>query len=67
MSWKPEVIADNSGKWAGNKLRFATELEARAYARDLMMRWTLVREYRVVETDDPVDSAWVNGRLELAS
>lgn len=22
MSWKPEVIADNSGNWSGNGLRF---------------------------------------------
>jgi hypothetical protein len=24
MSFKPEVIADSSGKWCGNALRFAT-------------------------------------------
>jgi hypothetical protein len=24
MSFKPEVIADTSGKWCGNALRFAT-------------------------------------------
>ena len=26
MSFKPEVIADRSGKWTGNALRFATRL-----------------------------------------
>ena len=28
MSFKPEVIADSSGQWCGNALRFATREEA---------------------------------------
>ena len=55
MSWKPEVIADASGKWAGNGLRFATFEDAHAYVLDLALRWTAVREVRVIESDDPVD------------
>jgi hypothetical protein len=55
MSWKAEVIADNSGKFCGNGLRFATHREAEAYARDLANRWTLVSEWRVVESDEPVN------------
>ena len=47
--YKAEVIADDSGKWAGNGLRFDTITEAESYARDLMNRWTLVSEWRVVE------------------
>jgi hypothetical protein len=64
MSWKPQVIADSSGNWSGNALRFSTKEEAEANARDLMMRWTLVRDIRVVESDDPVNYAWRDGRLE---
>jgi hypothetical protein len=64
MSWKPEVIADNSGKWTANGLRFATREEAEANVRDLWSRWTLVRETRVVESDDPVNYRWVDGHLE---
>ena len=30
MSFKPEVIADLSGTWCGNALRFATREEATA-------------------------------------
>lgn len=63
MSWKPEVIADNSGKWFGNSLRFATEAEAKANVENLMMRWTSVRETRVVECDEPVNYAWRDGHL----
>jgi hypothetical protein len=29
-----------------------------------MMRWFAVRETRVVESDDPVNYRYVNGRLE---
>jgi hypothetical protein len=54
MSWKTEVIADNSGKWCGNGLRFATEKAATEYVNDLALRWTAVRETRVVQSDEPV-------------
>ena len=59
MSFKPEVIADSSGKWSGNALRFATEEEAKIYVDDLMMRWTAVRDTRVVEVEDPV-TVWLD-------
>ena len=55
ISWKAEVIADNSGKWVGNMLRFATADEAATYVADLSMRWMLVRATRVVESEDPVN------------
>jgi hypothetical protein len=61
MSWKPEVIADNSGKWYGNALRFATKDEAEADAKDLMNRWFAVREYRATESTDPVNYKRVRG------
>lgn len=64
MAWRPEVIADETGKWCGNALRFATKEEAEANVRDLMMRWFAVRETRVVECADPVNYRWVNGKLE---
>ena len=54
MSFKPEVIADSSGKWSGNALRFATEEEAKIYVDDLMTRWTAVRDTRVAAAKDPV-------------
>jgi hypothetical protein len=63
MSFKPEVVADNSGEWCGNGLRFATQAEAEAYVSDLMWRWTLVRDTRVVVVDEPVSAKWENGKL----
>ena len=68
MSYKAEVIAGSSGKWCDNALRFATLAEAQAYARDLWSRWTLVREYRAVESPDPVNYTWsdTDGATPLA-
>ena len=53
-SWKVEVIADDSGKWCGNGLRFPTKEAADTYGPDLMSRWMLVQEWRSVPSDDPV-------------
>jgi len=61
-SYAAEVIADSSGKFCGNGVRFEHEYEAKAYAQDLAYRWTAVREFRVVESDDPVKHRWVDGR-----
>jgi hypothetical protein len=51
-SYAPEVIADDSGKFFGNALRFATHREALENVLDLSHRWFAVRETRVVETED---------------
>ena len=63
MSWAPQVVADDSGKWTCNALRFATEAEALANAHDLECRWLMVRRVRAVETPDPVNHEWIGGRL----
>ena len=55
MAWRAEVIADASGKWCGNGLVFETEREAKQYVADLSMRWIMVRDTRVCETDAPVN------------
>lgn len=54
-SFAAEVIADGSGQWVGNGLRFASAAEAEVYAKDLYSRWTAVREFRVVPSSDPVN------------
>lgn len=66
MSWKPEYQADNTGKWCGNGLRFATKEEAEGNVWDLSMRWMAVRQGRVTECDDPVNYRWIDGKLEKA-
>jgi hypothetical protein len=64
MSFKPEVIADTSGQWIGNALRFATREEAERNVSDLFSRWTAVRDTRVVECEDPVTYRYVDGLLQ---
>jgi hypothetical protein len=63
MSFKPEVIVDSSGKWCGTPPRFATREEAEANVRDLANRWFAVTDTRVVESDDPINYSWRNGKL----
>jgi hypothetical protein len=55
MSWKPEVRTGNDPKFYDNNLAFATKEEAEQSARDLMGRWLLVVEWRVVESEQPVN------------
>jgi hypothetical protein len=65
MSFAPEVIADSTGKWTGNSLRFETREEAEGNVRNLYSRWTSVRETRVVESADPVNYRWTDKGLEV--
>jgi hypothetical protein len=60
-SFTAEVIADSSGKFCGNGLRFATAEEAASYANNLMMRWTAVSETRVVPTQGPPTHRYIKG------
>jgi hypothetical protein len=64
-SYTPEVLVARESKFAGNALRFATREEAEAYAFELSLRWTAVRETRVVESDDAVNYAIRDGRAVL--
>jgi len=63
MSFKVEVIADSSGKWTGNAIRLPDSKQAIEYGNDLFSRWTAVSEMRVVESEDPVNYLWLDGRL----
>lgn len=64
MAWKPEVmVAGEPGKWHRNALVFATEKEAKENAEALAWRWLAVNEWRAVEVEEPVNYAWVEGKL----
>jgi hypothetical protein len=64
MSWKPEVKTIEDGSWFGNGLRFATEAEAIGNVKALKRRWLLVTETRAVESEEPVNYKWADGKLE---
>ncbi len=57
MKFKVEVIADASGAWVGNQVKFDTRGEAETYAIDLAGRWTSVRDWRVVEIEGGADAS----------
>jgi hypothetical protein len=58
-----EVIADSSGEFCGNALRFPTVEAAKAYAVDLYCRWTAVKTWRVVEY---VHAGWATIKIAVA-
>ena len=58
MNWKVELIVDDTDEWEGDSLRFDTEQEALAYARDLELRWSAVRDKRIVKSEDPAGDGW---------
>lgn len=63
MSWAPTVRTKGDPKYYTNGLRFATEAEALASARALMMRWMAVEDYAAEERpDDPVNYRHRDGR-----
>ncbi len=63
MSYEGQVIADSTGEWIGNEIRFGTREEAEGYVRNVSINWTLVRETQVVETTDPVTHMLLDGML----
>ncbi len=64
--YRAEVIADSSGKWTGNAMRYVTREAAEDAARDLSARWTLVREWRVVpDAGTDVGATVLIGRLGI--
>ena len=64
MSFKPSVSTDGGATFNANTLAFATREEAELSARDLMARWMLVTDWRVIESDQPVNYAIKDGVLE---
>ena len=62
-SFAPEVIADETGKWYGNALRFTTREEAEQNVSALRDRLYIVTDTRVVESDDEPNWRFVNGKL----
>ena len=64
MSYAPQVkMFDDDDRWLGNGLRFATPQAAEAWIAAAFGRRTLERDARIIISDDPVNYAWVNGKL----
>ena len=50
------TAGDKPDSWASNALTFDTAEEAEHYAKDLFMRWTAVRYWRVIDQNKVVHS-----------
>ena len=50
-SWKVEVQTSD-GQWNSNGLRFQTQDGADMYGQNLYTMWTVMRDYRVVPSND---------------
>lgn len=66
MSFKPSVSTDGGATFNENNLAFATREEAERSAKDLMRRWLLVTDWRVIESDEQVNYTLKDGALEAA-
>ena len=64
MSWKPEISTDGGKTFGQNAQAFATSKEAETMAKDIFSRWMLATDYRVVESDEPVNYVIVGGVLK---
>lgn len=60
INWKMEV--KTGGKWSTNSCTYSTEQEALNAGKELLSRWTVPSDYRAVETNDPVNYEFNNGR-----
>ena len=47
--YKVEVQTGKGTTWSNNALKFETREQAKVYAIDLMNRWLLVTNYRIVK------------------
>lgn len=62
MSQKVMVRGTGEKTFVSNALRFATVQEAESYAQDLYSRWFGMDEYRIEESEEPVNYKWENGQ-----
>ena len=58
MSWTYElqIIGEPDGKWNRVNVFFATEAEARRAGQQKHWAWTMCQDYRVVESDQEVNT-----------
>lgn len=63
VSYKPQFKVFGDPKFYSNGIAFATHAEAEENAREKYNSWTSAEEYRVVESDEPVNYAMVEGQL----
>lgn len=49
-----KTYGDPEDSWTGNQITHASRAQAKIAAEDLFMRWTAVKNWRVVDQNDKV-------------
>jgi len=60
-NYRYEIKVYNEKPFYSNAVVFATNEEADRAGASKLWNWTMAEDYRVVETDDPVNYAWEDG------
>lgn len=68
MNYRVQVNTVSCGpdQWSGNAVTYETPEAAESAAKDLFMRWTAVRYWRVVDEDDTVHATNAPAEPEAA-
>lgn len=61
MSFKPMVQTANDPEYYPNNMAFSTREEAELAAKSIFNRWMLATDWRVDESDEPVNYSIVDG------
>jgi len=64
MSYKLGVKTPGDTEFVTNGLCFETEREAKDYGVDLFSRWSVVKETKVLTSDEPINYRFINGQAE---
>lgn len=62
-NWKPAFIIRGEDKPCTNGEVYATKEEALASAEQRFQVWTMPSDFTAVETDEPINGVWNNGRI----
>ena len=63
-NYRPEISTDGGKSFGQNAQVFATKEEAETMAKDIFNRWMLATDYRVTESDEPVNYEIKNNVLK---
>lgn len=61
MSFKPMIQTADNSDYYPNSTAFATREEAERAAKDIYTRWWSATDWRVDESDQPVNWAFIDG------
>ena len=62
MSYKTEIRVSGDPKYYPNGVTFAFEEEAKEYGLYKLSTWSMAENFRVVQSDEPVNYAWDSTR-----